>query len=152
MTDNTNAVTVRQKHGEAIADNNQVAVIKGDVEAVPARTIRADLDRQLQMMEENYGEAGATPGDFVHARTAKSPNFCIKGLRRDDEPIDDPVGLILHVQPNRALWPDEDEKADRPLCKSDDCITGVGVGGKTCDFAKFSPSGDPPACRERRHL
>jgi hypothetical protein len=156
--DSSNAMTAHQKPGEVIADDGQVAIVKDGVEVVPARSLSADLDRQLHVLEGDYGDAGACADDFLQARFSDSgPTFDLPGLR-DPEVIEQFVGFIMHKQPIRVLWEGSGRKAKgtaRPLCKSDDRIRGEGVPGGICahcEKARWGQNDEPPACKERLHL
>ncbi|MBZ5577381.1 MAG: hypothetical protein LAP40_12545 [Acidobacteriia bacterium] len=158
MQDNsaTKRMTAHADQGEVIAVTDQVAVFKGDVEVVPSRSLRGDLDRHLQVMETNYGEGGVSADDLAHRKLSKSgPRFCLPGLK-GDEFVDELVGFIMHTQKTRALWPDSEAAGNsRPLCKSDDGIRGEGVPSgvcKDCTLGNFGPNDEPPVCKERLFL
>jgi hypothetical protein len=62
-------------------------------------------------------------------------------------------GVIIHRHDVRTLWPPFEEGATKPLCQSDNLVTGIGSPGGECQSCPLSQwgssdKGEGTACKE----
>jgi hypothetical protein len=63
------------------------------------------------------------------------------------------TGIIAHLQPERALFPEKFDPKSRPFCVSNDCMTGEGDPGGSCPSCpndKFGPNNEAKRCKESK--
>jgi hypothetical protein len=102
-------------------------------------------------MPDNLDEAFGKLNKVEYLRlNNKPPNDEPKLLGKKNEywlPIE---VAVLHIQPIRTLWSKDDsqpEKGQKPLCKSEDAVTGSKFGEcKKCEFSVWVDRRKPP-CR-----